>query len=77
MIESLNKFYQLIASDSLLSKQFELIVNKKDFSKLLVRLGAARGYNFSIPEIETTIKENTASDQGDYFCLPIGCWHKA
>ena len=77
MIESLNKFYQLIASDSLLTKQFELIVNKQNFKKLLVRLGDSKGYKFSVADIETTIKENTASDQGDYICLPIGCWHKA
>ena len=77
MIESLNKFYQLITTDSLLNKQFELIVNKKNFTKLLVRLGAAKGYKFTVSEVEDTIKENTASEQGAYFCLPIGCWHTA
>ena len=77
MIISLNKFYNLIVSDDLLAEQFESIVHKKNFSKLLVRLGAANGYKFTIPEVESSIEENTASEQGEYICLPIGCWHKA
>ncbi len=77
MINSLNKFYKLVASDSLLTKQFESIVHKKNFTKLLVRLGASKGYKFSVSEVEDSIEENTASQQGEYICLPIGCWHKA
>lgn len=77
MINNLNKFYKLITTDSLLTKQFESIIQKKNFSKLLVRLGAANGYKFTISEVETSIQENTASEQGEYICLPIGCWHRA
>ena len=77
MVISLNKFYQAITSNSLLSKQFESIVHKKNFSKLLVRLGAANGYEFTSSEVEDSIAENTASGQGEYICMPIGCWHKA
>jgi hypothetical protein len=77
MKNTLGKFYEQITADSLLSKQFESIVNKPNFSKLLVRLGAANGYQFTASEVETSIQENTASEQGEYICLPIGCWHKA
>lgn len=77
MMNNLNKFYKLITTDSLLTKQFESIIQKKNFSKLLVRLGAANGYKFTISEVETSIQENTASEQGEYICLPIGCWHRA
>lgn len=76
MIESLNKFYQKISDDSLLKKQFELIISKKNFPQLLVRLGGSRGYSFTVDEIENSIKEHTAKDQGDYICFPMGCWHK-
>ena len=76
-MKSLNEFYQLITSDSTLTKQFELIVHKQNFSKLLVRLGAGKGYQFTVSEVEDSIKENTASEQGSYICLPIGCWHTA
>ena len=77
MLITLNKFYELITSDSLLTQQFESIIHKKNFIKLLVRLGAAQGYQFTDSDVENSIKENTASEQGEYICLPIGCWHKA
>ena len=77
MIKSLNKFYQRITSDSLLTKQFESIIHKKNFPKLLVRLGRAKGYKFTISDVESSIQESTASEQGEYICFPIGGWHKA
>ena len=45
--------------------------------KLAAQLGAKRGYTFTASEVEASIEASTASDQGEYFCLPIGCWHKA
>jgi hypothetical protein len=58
-------------------QQFESLTNKEQFIKLVMRLGAARGYTFTASELEEAIEANTATDQGNYFCLPIGCWHKA
>ncbi len=76
MKKSLQKFYQAVADDPTLIAQIETIVDKQDFSKLLVQLGAEKGYHFTSSEVESSIKDNTASEQGEYFCLPIGCWHK-
>jgi len=73
----LAKFFQEVNNDPLLMQQFELITDQKQFIKLAIRLGAGRGYNFTASELEEAIKANTSAEQGEYFCLPIGCWHKA
>jgi hypothetical protein len=76
MLGDLKKFYQAVADDPALIRQFELIAERKDFIKLAIKLGAKKGYVFNASDIETSIEESTASGQGDYFCLPFGCWHK-
>ena len=73
----LEKFYQEITNDPLLMQQFESITHRKQFIKLAIRLANARGYTFTVSELEDSIEDSTASEQGEYFCLPIGCWHKA
>ena len=77
MKTDLEKFYQVVTDDPTLAQQFELITNREHFLKLVVRLGAQKGYAFTASEVEASIEANTASDQGEYFCLPLGCWHKA
>ena len=72
----LDKFYKLVAKKPDLAQQFDSIVEAKDFHHLAVRLGATWGYTFTPAEIQASIEESTASGQGDYFCLPLGCWHK-
>lgn len=77
MKADLEKFYQEITDDPLLMQQFESITHQKQFVKLAIRLAAVRGYTFTASELEDAIEASTASEQGEYFCLPIGCWHKA
>jgi hypothetical protein len=72
----LDKFYKLAAKNSTIAQQFEAIVENNDFPKLAVQLGKKWGYNFTPAEIQASIESSTASGQGDYFCLPLGCWQK-
>lgn len=74
--KDLSQFYQAFSHDSTLFKQFEAIANQENFLLLAVQLGAEKGYNFTISEVEADIESSTASGQGKYFCLPIGCWQK-
>lgn len=73
----LEKFFQELTNKPLLMQQFELITAREQFIKLATRLGAGRGYTFTTTELEDAIEASTAVGQGEYFCLPIGCWHKA
>jgi hypothetical protein len=73
----LEKFFQELTNDPLLRQQFESITHREQFINLAIRLGAGRGYTFTVSELEDVIEASTASGQGEYFCLPIGCWHKA
>lgn len=75
-LRDLEKFYQELSDDPGLREQFQLIVERQEFLNLVVRLGRSRGYNFTTFELEEAIETSTASEQGEYFCLPIGCWHK-
>lgn len=77
MMKDLKNFYEAVANDATLSQQLDNIADQEDFAKRFVQLGAKKGYRFSVSEVLTSIQANTASEQGDYFCLPIGCWHKA
>ncbi len=74
---NLEQFFQELSNDPLLMQQFESITHREHFIKLAMRLGAARGYKFTSSDLEEAIEANTADEQGEYFCLPIGCWHKA
>jgi hypothetical protein len=76
MTTHLEKFYKLVAKKPDLARQFEAIVERTDFPKLAVQLGAKWGYIFTPTEIQASIESTTATGQGDYFCLPLGCWHK-
>ena len=76
-LADLAKFWQELTNNPPLMQQFELITHRQHFIKLAMRLGAARGYTFTASELEVAIEANTAEGQGEYFCLPIGCWHKA
>lgn len=73
----LEKFYQTVNNDPMLYEQFESLINQKDFLHQIVQLGVRLGYIFTDSEIEASIEASTAAGQGEYFCLPIGCWHKA
>ncbi|MBE9169836.1 Nif11-like leader peptide family natural product precursor [Pleurocapsales cyanobacterium LEGE 06147] len=73
----LDKFYQAVNSDPMLYEEFESLINQQDFLRQIVQLGVRLGYTFTDFEVEDSIKACTASRQGEYFCLPIGCWHKA
>jgi hypothetical protein len=76
MKRHLDKFYQLVAQNPSLTKEVESITDRDDFTSRLVKLGAKWGYTFTPAEVEASIRANTASGQGDYFCLPFGCWRK-
>jgi len=71
------KFWQELTNNPPLMQQFESITHRQRFIKLATRLGAGRGYNFTASDLEEAIEANTADEQGEYFCLPIVCWHKA
>ena len=71
------KFFQELINNPPLMQQFELITHRQHFVKLAIRLGTGRGYNFTASDLEEAIEDSTAAEQGEYFCLPIGCWHKA
>lgn len=73
----LEKFYKLAAKNANVRQQFEALAERKDFEKLLVQLGAKWGYLFTPAEIQASIDESTAPGQGNYFCLPLGCWQKS
>lgn len=77
MKSHLDKFYKLVAKNQSLARQFDAIVERRDFPKLAVQLGAKWGYSFTPSEIQSSIESTTANGQGDYFCLPLGCWPKA
>ena len=72
----LDKFYKLVAKKPELTRQFDAIVERRDFPKLAVELGAKWGYTFTPREVLASIESTTATGQGEYFCLPLGCWHK-
>ena len=71
------KFLQELINNAPLMEQFESITHRQHFIKLATRLGSGRGYNFTASDLEEAIEDSTATEQGEYFCLPIGCWHKA
>lgn len=73
----LEQFYQTVNNDPMLYEQFESLINQKDFLHQIVRLGVRLGYTFTDSEVEASIEASTATGQGEYFCLPIGCWHRA
>lgn len=73
-MKDLQKFYQDVSSDPVLIHRLESITEKKAFTKLVTQLGAKKGYDFTASDVEASIHDHTASGQGDYFCLPIGCW---
>ncbi len=77
MKKSLEQFFQVIANDPSLTKRFESITDRKEFLKLAVQLGSEHNYIFTASEIETAIDSSTTTGQGEYFCLPLGCWPKA
>jgi truncated hemoglobin YjbI len=72
----LDRFYKLVAKNPALARQFDEIVERTDFSKLAVQLGAKWGYTFTHTELQNSIESTTATGQGEYFCLPLGCWQK-
>jgi Nif11 domain len=72
----LEKFYKLVAKKPDLAQQFDEIVERADFPKLAVQLGAKWGYTFTPKELQSSIESTTATGQGEYFCLPLGCWHR-
>lgn len=74
---NLEKFCQAANSDPALYQKLEAVTERKNFPNLVVKLGREKGYRFTISDVENSIQANTAAEQGDYFCLPIGCWHKA
>lgn len=76
MKKHLDKFYKLVTKKPDLARQFDSIVEARDFPNLAVKLGATWGYTFTSAEIQASIEESTAAGQGNYFCLPIGCWQK-
>lgn len=75
-MKSLNQFYEVIAQDAALKNEFESIIKKDNFIDLIIDLGAKQGYTFTAADVAASIEENTASGQGQFFCLPMGCWHK-
>jgi Nif11 domain len=77
MRSHLDKFYKLATKNTSVRQQFEVLAERKDFEKLLVQLGAKWGYSFTAAEIQASIAEITAPGQGNYFCLPLGCWQKS
>lgn len=76
MLKDLEKFLTEVNSDPSLYQQFQSLADREGFISLAVKLGNRKGYHFTTSDLEATIAANTASGQGDYFCLPIGCWHK-
>jgi hypothetical protein len=72
----LDRFYKLVAKKPELARQFDAIVERTDFLKLTVQLGKKWGYTFTPTELQASIESTTATGQGEYFCLPLGCWHK-
>lgn len=74
MMEDLQNFYQEVSNDSVLTHRLESITDQKNFTKLVTQLGAKKGYDFTAADVEDSIKDHTASGQGDYFCVPVGCW---
>lgn len=76
MKANLEKFYRVVADDPTLAQRFKAITERRDFLNLAVQIGSERGYDFTISEVEADIEASTAAGQGEYFCLPIGCWHK-
>jgi hypothetical protein len=72
----LDRFYKLVAKKPELARQFDAIVERTDFPKLAVQLGAKWGYTFTPTELQSSIESTTATGQGEYFCLPLGCWQK-
>ena len=76
-MQNLKRFYKIIAQDPGLTRQLALLTGKNNFIAEVIQLGAQRGYAFTASDVEASIDEYTASGQGQFFCLPLGCWHKA
>jgi hypothetical protein len=74
MNTDLDRFYQVIVSDPVLVKELEFISDQHDLVSGIVRLGEQKECVFTEADVKTSIELNTAQGQGNYVCLPIGCW---
>ena len=73
-VSELEKFYDTVNQDNNLIFQLEAILEKENYIEELVSLGKALGYEFTSLEIEQSIAESAANINGNYICLPVGCW---
>lgn len=66
-----DEFYEVVSHDALLSDKFNFIMENmpETYLEEIVGLGAVLGYQFTAKDVKKSI-----SEQGNYVCLPLGCW---
>ena len=74
MQTDLETFYEVIGKDQDLMKELGSISDRVLFLNKILELGHKGGFRFTKGELDDAIKMYTAQGQGDYCCLPIGCW---
>ena len=73
-VSELDKFFEVVSQNDNLMCQLELIIEGDDYIEQMVELGNYLGYKFTVLDVKQSIAENTANINGNYICLPIGCW---
>ena len=56
--ESFEQFRQVVLNDAALQEKFLAVPESVEFRTLVIRLGAERGYDFTVDDIEDLLKVN-------------------
>ncbi|MEP0919655.1 Nif11 family protein [Leptolyngbya sp. DQ-M1] len=60
MAKSLEQFNQVLLNDSTIQEQLKVSIDQAGFAKLMVKLGAEKGYSFTAADVEKQISAGQA-----------------
>ena len=72
--QNLERFYEAVEKDETISSQLDAIGDRTEFIRQLIQSGKTLGYTFTTSEVISSIAEHTGDPNGNYICLPIGCF---
>ena len=72
--QNLERFYEAVEQDETISYQLDAIGDRTEFIRQLIQSGKTLGYTFTTSEVISSIAEHTGDPNGNYICLPIGCF---
>ncbi|MBD1847191.1 Nif11 family protein [Cyanobacteria bacterium FACHB-63] len=65
MSKSLEQFNQVILHDSTIQEQLKVSIDQAGFAKLMVELGAEKGYSFTVADVEEQLSVGQAVEVRD------------